>query len=209
MRKMQAILLTLALCAALSGLALAQGRRYYGNGGYNNGAASQWGYQDGVQAGQRDRSSGHSYRPYQWEAYKDADHGWSSSGYRSKDQYKQEYRQAFVDGYDQGFGRGGYYGNGDNRRYDGDGDRDDAYRGGYYGGGSASQWGYQDGLQAGQRDRSSGHSYRPNQWDSYKDADHGWSSSGYRSKGQYKQEYRRAFLNGYSQGYGNGGYYRR
>ncbi len=83
----------------------------YPSGGYGYGAASQWGYRDGVQAGQRDRSTGHSYRPAQWEAYKDADHGMSSSGgYYNSNQYRQEYRQAFLDGYNQGYGAGGYWG---------------------------------------------------------------------------------------------------
>jgi len=79
----------------------------YNNGGYRtNGNAQRFGYQDGLQAGQRDRTGRHSYRPTQWEAYKDADHGRSSStGYRNSDEYKREYRQAFLRGYDQGFGR--------------------------------------------------------------------------------------------------------
>ncbi|MDP9268778.1 MAG: hypothetical protein M3P27_10710 [Acidobacteriota bacterium] len=84
---------------------------YYGGsgqyGGQNgNGSAQRFGFQDGQQLGQRDRASGHSYRPTEWQAYKDADHGMSASnGYRNSDQYKQEYRQAFMNGYNQGFGR--------------------------------------------------------------------------------------------------------
>ena len=79
---------------------------YYGGNGYGNGSAQQFGHRDGVELGQRDRASRHSYRPTEWQAYKDADHGMSSSnGYRSSDQYKQEYRQAFMNGYNQGYGR--------------------------------------------------------------------------------------------------------
>jgi len=77
----------------------------YGNG-YGNGNAQKFGYSDGQTAGQRDRSSRHSYRPTEWEAYRDADHGMSSSnGYRSSDDYKREYRTAFTRGYDQAYGR--------------------------------------------------------------------------------------------------------
>ncbi len=86
---------------------------YYPNGGYGNGNAAQWGYRDGLQAGQRDRASGHSYRPTQWEAYRDADHGMSSSGgYYNSNQYKQQYRQAFMQGYQRGYGSGYGYNNG-------------------------------------------------------------------------------------------------
>jgi hypothetical protein len=94
------------------------GRPGYNNGGYNNGQynngqygngnrnAERYGYQDGIQLGQSDRNSRHSYRPTEWKAYKDADHGMSSSnGYRSSDDYKREYRQAFMNGYNQGYGR--------------------------------------------------------------------------------------------------------
>jgi hypothetical protein len=81
---------------------------YYGNNNnnYGNGSASQWGNRDGLAAGQKDRSTGHSYRPTELAAYRDADHGMSSStAYRSSDQYRQEYRQAFMNGYQQGYGR--------------------------------------------------------------------------------------------------------
>jgi len=77
---------------------------YYGNG-VGNGNAQRFGMQDGLEAGQRDRASRHSYRPTEWEAYRDADHGMSSSsGYRSADDYKRDYRQAFMNGYNQAFG---------------------------------------------------------------------------------------------------------
>ncbi len=113
---------------------------YYGNGnygypsgGYGNAAASQWGYRDGLQAGQRDRSSGHSCRPTQWEAYRDADHGMSSSGgYYNSNQYKQQYRQAFMQGYQQGYGNGYGYGNGTNGRYYPNGTYQNRYPNGTY-----------------------------------------------------------------------------
>jgi len=160
---------------------------------YGNSTASQWGCKDGLEAGQRDRNDRHSYRATEWEAYRDADHGMSSSsGYGSSEQYQREYREAFIAGYDRGYGQTSSgqppYSQPEYRRGDG----------------SAARFGNQDGLEAGQRDRSDGHSYRPTEWESYKDADHGMSSSnGYRDSEDYKQEYRQAFMNGYSQGYGS------
>ena len=82
-------------------------------------------------------------------------------------------------------------------------------RGYYYGNGSAAQFGYRDGLVAGRRDRITGHSYRPYEWAAYRDGDHGLSISGYGSSGFYRQQYRQAFLNGYNEGYGSVGYWRR
>jgi hypothetical protein len=146
---------------------------------YRNGPASEWGCKDGLEAGQRDRNDRHSARAAEWEAYRDADHGMSSSsGYGDPEQYKREYREAFLEGYNLGYGQPGD--------------------------GSAVRFGTQDGLEAGQRDRNGGHSYRPTEWQAYKDADHGLSSSnGYRDSEDYKQSYRQAFMNGYSQGYGS------
>ena len=56
--------------------------------------ARQYGYQDGINDGSRDRRTGHSNRPTQDSNYKHADHGYSSS-YGDKNYYKQSYRQAY------------------------------------------------------------------------------------------------------------------
>jgi hypothetical protein len=122
-------------------------------------------------------------------------------------------RQAFRSGYERGFREnGGYYGNGRDRDWDHDGDRDrGGYgRGGYggYGLNAARQYGYQDGINDGARDRRTGHSNRPTQDSNYKHADHGYSSS-YGDKNYYKQAYRQAYENGYQQGYNSGGGWRR
>ena len=77
-----------------------------------------------------------------------------------------------------------------------------------YGANAAQQYGYQDGINDGSRDRRSGHSNRPTQDSNYKHADHGYSSS-YGNKNYYKQEYRQAYENGYQQGYNSGGGWRR
>jgi len=74
--------------------------RGYGNGGY--GQAQQVGYQDGLTQGQGDRATGHSYRPTEHAAYKDADHQHSVIGGDSN-QYKQAYRQGYMQGYQRGY----------------------------------------------------------------------------------------------------------
>ena len=75
-------------------------------------SARQYGYQDGLNDGSRDRQSGHSDRPTQSSNYKHGDRGYSSS-FGNKDYYKQAYREAYQSGYQQGYNRGGGYG----RRY--------------------------------------------------------------------------------------------
>jgi hypothetical protein len=176
------------------------------------------GYRDGWNQGRAARMRRGSYN-----------YGGSSdtNGYNRymgpRGQYKQGYREGYRVGYSDAFysRRSQYsytYGqNGNRTPWDPDGDGRPGYsnNGGYYGNnnnynngynngnGSASQWGYRDGLAAGQKDRSTGHSYRPTEWAAYRDADHGMSSStGYGSSDQYKQEYRQSFMNGYQQGYG-------
>jgi ribosome modulation factor len=87
----------------------------YPNGGYGGGynrdgveRARQMGYQDGMYEGSKDAQTGHSYRPTASGAYKDANHGQSVSGISGSD-YKQIYRDAYMRGYEQGYGgRGGY-----------------------------------------------------------------------------------------------------
>jgi hypothetical protein len=80
------------------------------NGNYgqygNSNAAYQQGVRDGQYDGQNDRSTGHSFRPTEHAAYKNADHGQSISGI-SRDQYKQTYRQGYERGYQQGYGSNG------------------------------------------------------------------------------------------------------
>ncbi len=76
---------------------------HYPGGGYGNmGQARQVGYQDGLTQGQGDRRTGHSFRPTEHAAYKDADHQHSVIG-GDKNQYKQAYRQGYMDGYQRGY----------------------------------------------------------------------------------------------------------
>src|SRR4029077_232082 len=124
-------------------------------------------------------------------------------------------RQAYRSGYERGFRESSGYNNSAwVRGRDGDGDRDRGTygrgNGGYggYGANAAQQYGYQDGINDGSRDRRSGHSNRPTQDSNYKHADHGYNSS-FGDKNYYKQSYRQAYESGYQQGYNSGGGWRR
>ena len=85
---------------------------YYpqGNGGYYpqgndyRTVAYDTGYQDGLYEGSKDRGTGHSYRPYEHAAWKDADHNLSTVR-ADKQDYKNIYRQGYERGYQQGCGR--------------------------------------------------------------------------------------------------------
>ena len=60
------------------------------------------GWVAGMAQGQSDREHGHSYRPTHVDTFKHVPE--SPEGY-SRDQFKQEYRDAFVKGYSRGYGR--------------------------------------------------------------------------------------------------------
>ncbi len=60
------------------------------------------GWSAGFAQGQDDRNHGHSYRPTHVDTFKNVP---SSPGGYSRDQFKQEYRDAFVKGYGRGYGR--------------------------------------------------------------------------------------------------------
>jgi hypothetical protein len=66
----------------------------------------------------------------------------------------------------------------------------------------ARTFGYHDGLAEGQRDRMTGHSFRPTHNDRYEDAsDHGDHYG--MSRREFKSIYRDAYLRGYQRGYGS------
>jgi len=62
------------------------------------------GYRDGVAMGEKDRRKRKQFRPEKNDRYEDADHGYDKS-YGPKNLYKEQYRQAFVRGYEDGYGR--------------------------------------------------------------------------------------------------------
>ncbi len=94
---------------------------YYQQGQDAAERARNTGYQDGIAEGEKDRNSGHSYRPTHSDRYEDAHDNGNRDGL-SRDQFKGIYRQAYLNGYQRGYG---YYGDRDRDRdgYDRDGDR--------------------------------------------------------------------------------------
>ena len=79
--------------------------RYNRNDPYSrNGGASDFGYRDGTMMGQKDRQNGKDFRPQKNEPYEDANHGYRKE-YGNKNFYKEQYRQAFVRGYEDAYGR--------------------------------------------------------------------------------------------------------
>jgi len=64
----------------------------------------------------------------------------------------------------------------------------------------ARQFGYDDGLAAGQQDRNKGNKFNPSNHDFYKNANHGWDAQ-QGTKYDYSQLYRESFMKGYEAGY--------
>jgi hypothetical protein len=64
--------------------------------------AARCGFNDGLADGRRDRETGHSFRPTHDGAYKHApEYGHPPIG---RDEYKNIYREAYVHGYEKGYG---------------------------------------------------------------------------------------------------------
>jgi hypothetical protein len=85
------------------------GNRYYG---YEN--ARQQGYSYGLNVGAADAQRGQSYDPQRSRYWKNATQGYNSS-YGNRGQYKQVFRDAFEQGYRDGFQRYGGYNRRNNR----------------------------------------------------------------------------------------------
>jgi hypothetical protein len=182
---MKAMLLGAALMAGTTTLAVAQSV-----------VPVQWGW------GQRDNDDRQAFREGLNQGQSDARHNRrfnpNNNRWRERDD-----REAYRSGYE--------------RDRDGDWDRDrgnigrggsGGYGGGGYGSNAARQYGFQDGINDGSRDRRTGHSNRPTQDSNYKHADRGYNSS-FGDKNYYKQSYRQAYESGYQQGYNGGGGWRR
>src|SRR5438270_12707462 len=198
MRHIKAMLLGAALMAGTTTLAMAQSV-----------VPVQWGW------GHRDDDDRQAYREgfrrAQEEARRNRRFDPDDSRWRERDD-----RHAYRSGYERGLKQNSGYNNGGwGRDRDGDVDRDDRGRGGWgrggnvsYGDNAARQYGYQDGINDGARDRRTGHSNRPTQDNNYKHGDRGYNSS-YGDKNYYKQAYRQAYERGYQEGYISGGAWRR
>ena len=82
------------------------------NYGYQN--ARQQGYSYGMNVGAADAQRGQSYDPQRSRYWRNATEGYNSS-YGNKGQYKQIFRDAFEQGYREGFQRYAYNRRGNNR----------------------------------------------------------------------------------------------
>jgi hypothetical protein len=72
-------------------------------GGYPD-IAYDIGYRDGVQAGEKDLQKHDRFDPADHDRYRDGDHDYRSS-FGDKELYKRSYREGFVRGYQDGYGR--------------------------------------------------------------------------------------------------------
>src|ERR1041384_7845989 len=82
--------------------------RYGQNGNYGYENARQQGYSYGLNVGSADAQRGQSYDPQRSRYWKNATEGYNSS-YGNRNQYKQVFRDAFEQGYRDGFQRYGGY----------------------------------------------------------------------------------------------------
>ena len=72
-------------------------------GGYSDFAYDN-GYRDGIRAGQKDLRDGTSFDPAGHTHYRDGDYGYASS-LGNIEVYKRHYREGFLRGYEDGYGR--------------------------------------------------------------------------------------------------------
>jgi hypothetical protein len=78
--------------------------------------ARQQGYSYGLNVGAADAQRGQSYKPQRSRYFKDADQGYRSD-FGNKGQYKQVFRDAFVQGYREGYQRYAYNRRSNNGRW--------------------------------------------------------------------------------------------
>ena len=76
--------------------------RNYGNNGYE--VARQQGYSYGLNVGAADAQRGQSYNPQRSKYWRNANEGYNGY-YGNRDQFKQVFRNAFEQGYREGFQR--------------------------------------------------------------------------------------------------------
>lgn len=205
-RKFQIAGLVAALLVTLAGLA--QAREHHDRDDRGNNYAYQAGYRNGFDLGQSDRSQGAQYN-YNSDDYRDADRGYNPDA-GNRDEYRQAYQDGYVAGYNDGFygrnGRDQYQDQSSNQGNEEEeeeahhhhhGDRDRGYQS------AAQQIGYQDGITDGRNDALKRKKFKPEKHDAFKDGDHGYRHD-YGDKGVYKQQYRQAYTEGYEDGYRGG-----
>jgi hypothetical protein len=89
----------------------------YGRNGYNSyQVARQQGYSSGLNTGAADAQRGQSFNPQRSHFWKNGTDGYNSS-YGNRGQYKQVFRDAFAQGYREGYQRYAGYNRGNNGRW--------------------------------------------------------------------------------------------
>lgn len=187
-------------------------QRGYGQGGYGQGPyggdpAAAKGFQDGFNTGRADLQRGKmDGDPVKGENYEETP-GYNSS-YGPKDQWKQQYRQAYVDGYRQGlsggYGNGPYgagnYGGGQRYPEDGRQTNGPGY-GERYRDDPAYRAGFEDGMSDGRKDVARNKRNADiTKSDRYGETP-GYNSS-YGPKDQWKEVYRQGYTAGYERAWG-------
>ncbi len=82
----------------------------YRNNNYLRRLAADNGFQSGLEHGQKDRRRNHRYDYTDSDSFRHADHGYRRE-YGDKEEYRRIFRDAFIRGYNQGYGsRGGWGG---------------------------------------------------------------------------------------------------
>jgi hypothetical protein len=200
---------TFAIALALTGTAPAQDT-YHGGALDAHQHGYEHGYRDGFDRGSDARAHNAS-SDFRTQDYERADRGYESY-MGNREPFRAGYRDGYSAGYADGFsgnrGRFGEIYGARERDFDSDRDRgyhdraDSVYTQRSWGYRDvAGDIGYRDGLSAGAKDSRTGHSYRPQEHDSWKDGDHGYVGS-YGSKSDYKSAYRESYEAGYRHGYG-------
>ena len=156
------------------------------------------GVQEGRVQGENDARRGRSYDYGRHSEYRNAQIGYG--GYGNRNEYRDEFRQGFLAGYDESYRR--YSRNG----YPSRGPVYGSSRAPVYGGSAvyrsaAGDVGFRDGLEQGQKDARDRKAFDPVRAKRYRDGDHDYNNR-YGSREEYRREYRTAFQQGYQQGYG-------
>jgi hypothetical protein len=83
--------------------------RYRNNYNYLRRLAADNGYQSGLEHGLKDRRRSHRYDYTDSDSFRHADHGYRRE-YGDKEEYRRIFRDAFIRGYNQGYGTRGWGG---------------------------------------------------------------------------------------------------
>lgn len=194
----------LSILPAFAGCAYAQYGGYGSSGGYRRVAPYDIGYEEGREHGVRDGRQGRRFEFRDSNEYRRADRGWNGRYYGNRNAYRAEFRRGYERGYRDGYNSIGYRGR-DQGRYPGRA-YPNRYPGGAYPGGRygylspAAEHGFREGYEKGREDLRDGDRYDPRRHGWYRDGDRHYDRR-YGSRDQWKNEYRRAFLEGYERAY--------